>query len=292
MGAALLVVAGCGHGNSGFEPVFDQNNANLSYPAVDDEPAQLALHQRLTAAADSSFGPPSAVSDQAGIHRETWCRPAGGGTEPDLGGATCATRSPGLEELQTGWLSADAPNPASTGPGTASVEVRHDTDRYNFQYVTAFEGYFELGNTGLGTFPIVSARYTLEVPDTNLPAVFSQPVADSVRADLLAYLASPEDLTAHATAKLETLRTQTQQWLDLPHLRRTYDCEVEQDFLGEGEQTVCQEAELTDAERQALHTWVDTAIDDRIAEAGANAEALHTLLVEATLADRCPTCWG
>ena len=51
-------------------------------------------------------------------------------------------------------------------------------------------------------------------------------------------------------------------------------------------------AELSDTERDQLRAGVDADIDARIAEVRTEAPALYPLLVEATLADRCPTCWG
>jgi len=243
--ALLLAVAGCGLGGDGLGEVHEQNQANLAYPADDDEATLRRLYEQLTTAA----GDDGAVTlrwNDAG---------AAGGTDP-----------------------------------VGSIDVGHATDRYRFTFETLYDDDFELSATGLGSFSIVAARYTLDLPDTNLPPIYSQPVAPSARADLATYLASPEDLAAHATAKLETLRAQAQRWLDLPGLRRQFNCETKPGI--EGQVTRCQHAELSDAERDELRATVDAAVDARIAEAEANAQALHPLLVEATLADRCPGCWG
>lgn len=192
-------------------------------------------------------------------------------------------------EVTVGWNPA-GPADAGGGAPEGSIEVEHVTDRYRFSFETLYDDDFTLAAPELGSFDIVAARYTLEVEGTNLPTIYSQPTADSARADLKAYLASPEGLAAHATEKLETLRTQAQRWLDLPALRRQFDCETRPGI--EGDVTRCQHADLGEAEREQLRATVDATIDARIAEAQANAAALHPLLVEATLADRCPTCWG
>lgn len=243
--AAVLAVAGCGFGGDGLDQVHAQNQANLAYPADDDEATLQRLHDQLAAAAG------------------------------DDGAVTVR------------WQAAGA---AGGGDPVGSIELDHRTDRYQFTFETLYDDDFALTTTGLGSFGIVAARYTLDVEGTNLPPIYSQPTADSARADLLAYLASPQDLIAHATEKLETLRTQTQEWLDLPGLRRQFNCEQKAGI--EGQVTDCDEAELSAAERDELRATVDAMIDGRIAEVQANAEAVHALLVEATLADRCPTCWG
>lgn len=289
--AALLgAVAGCGSGGAGLDEVHAQNRANLTYPADDDEAALRALHERLTVAANASYGQPAGIGDQPGVHRETWCLPTGTSAEPGLGGPLCTAQGPGTEQLQISWLEADPDATPGTGVDEASLELGHSTDRYQFGFDTAFESNFALTAPGLGSFDIVAARYTLDVEGTNLPTIYSQPVADSARGDLLAYLASPQDLAANATAKLETLRAQTQEWLDLPGLRRRFNCETKPGI--EGQVTECDEAELSAAERGELRATVDAMIDGRIVEVQANAEPLHALLVEATLADRCPACWG
>ncbi len=285
--AVLIVVSGCGTGD-GLDEVHAANRANLGFPAPDDEAALRTVHGRLTSAATASYGQPAGTGDQHGVHRETWCLPAGTTAEPGLGGPLCTASGPGTEQLQISWLGPDPDS--SPGAGAASMEASHTTDRYQFGFDSAFEGNFGLTAPGLGSYEVVAVRYTLDVEGTNLPTIYSQPVADSARADLLAYLASPQDLAAHATAKLETLRAQTQQWLDLPALLRRFNCEKKQGI--EGQVTECEEAELSAAERDELRATVDATIDGRIAEAQANAETLHALLVEATLADRCPTCWG
>lgn len=241
----LALGAGCGLGDDGLGPVHAQNQANLAYPADDDEGTLRRIHDQLAAAA----GNDGAVS--------------------------------------VGWQAAGA---AGGGDPVGSIEFEHLTDRYQFTFETLYDDDFDLAVPGLGSFEIVAARYTLDVEGTNLPPVYSRPVADSARADLLAYLASPEDLAAHATAKLETLRAQTQEWLDLPGLRRQFDCEQKAGL--EGQVTECNEAELSAAERDELRATVDAMVDARMAEVQANAEAVHALLVEATLADRCPACWG
>ncbi len=241
----LPLATGCGLGDDGLGPVHEQNQANLAYPADDDEATLHRIYDQLAAAAGDG------------------------------------------REVTVGWQAGGA---AGGGDPVGSIHFDHLTDRYQFTFETLYDDDFELAAPGLGSFGIVAARYILDVEGTNLPPVYSQPVADSARADLLAYLASPQDLAAHATAKLETLRAQTQKWLDLPGLRRRFNCEQKAGL--EGQVTECDEAELSAAERDELRATVDAMIDGRIAEAQTNAEAVHALLVEATLADRCPTCWG
>ena len=250
--ALLAALAGCGFCGDGFDEVHDQNQANLAYPADDSEATLQGLHDRLAAVTTGA--------------------------------------APGDGQVTVEWNPAGSTGAAGGGDPVASIEVEHVTDRYRFTFETLYDDDFELAAPGLGSFSIVAARYTLEVEGTNLPTIYSQPTADSARADLLAYLASPEAMATHATEKLETLRTQARQWLDLPALRRQFDCETKPGI--EGNVTRCRHAELSDAERDQLKAAVDATIDARIAEAQANAAALHPLLVEATLADRCPACWG
>ncbi|MEZ5407617.1 MAG: hypothetical protein R2761_06300 [Acidimicrobiales bacterium] len=289
--AAILTVADCGFGGDGLDQVHEQNRVNLAYPADDAESTLHEVYERLTAAAGTAFGPPAATTDQFGVRRDTWCRPAGTTARVGAAGgpacdATGADAGADAGELVIVWNAAEDDDDEPVD----SIEVDHRSERYQFTFETLYDDHFELAAPGLGSFSIVAARYALDVDGTNLPTVYSQPLADSARADLLAYLASPEGLAAQATAKLETLRAQTQRWLDLPGLRRQFGCETKPGI--EGQVTRCQQAELSADERNALRTTVDDIIDGRIAEVEANAAALHPLLVEATLSDRCPDCWG